>query len=173
MIIEFSQTEEPVVKFEHRYQPDEIELDEDARLAGELEVAGKARRKHEQAHVKGKLKGQIAVACDRCLKAVEVPLETEFSVDYTTFENYTETSEHAELHKEDFALSIYDGERIDLAELVREQVILNLPVRQLCSENCAGLCEKCGADLNTESCSCETKEIDPRWSALKDLQNKN
>jgi DUF177 domain-containing protein len=73
------------------------------------------------------------------------------------------------LQKEDLALSVFDGETIDLDELVREQVLLAMPPRMLCAEECKGLCPVCGEDRNSQECACETKEIDPRWAGLAGL----
>jgi len=63
----------------------------------------------------------------------------------------------------------YEGDAVDLDELVREQILLALPSRRLCREECKGLCPTCGADLNAGRCACEQREVDPRWSALADL----
>ena len=67
-------------------------------------------------------------------------------------------------------VSVIEGFEIDLTELVREQILLNLPEQVFCREDCKGLCEKCGANRNLINCNCEEKEIDPRWSALKNLK---
>jgi uncharacterized protein len=66
-------------------------------------------------------------------------------------------------------VAVYEGDKIDLGELVREQIILNQPEQVFCREDCKGLCEKCGANRNLIDCKCEEKEIDPRWAALKNL----
>mgnify|MGYP003310292303 CR=1 FL=1 len=58
---------------------------------------------------------------------------------------------------------------IDIEDVVRSALILELPSRYLCREDCKGLCSKCGKDLNTGSCSCDTKDRDPRWDVLKDF----
>ena len=64
----------------------------------------------------------------------------------------------------------FTGEELDLCEAVQEQVIMALPVRPLCREDCRGLCPVCGADLNEESCTCAEKTVDPRWKALSELK---
>lgn len=63
------------------------------------------------------------------------------------------------------------GDQIDLADLVRETVHLELPLAPLCRDDCAGLCASCGADRNVEQCSCEGVAVDPRWSALDALRD--
>lgn len=171
MFIEFDQTDDPVINFSHVYEPGEIDLnDEIAHLEGQLKIEGKARRTGETATVTGRLAGKLEVACDRCLKPVEIALNEQFEDSFVTLEIYEQSSSEHELHNADFDVSVYDGARIDVDEMVREQVLLAVPTRQVCREECAGLCPTCGADKNTEQCSCETKEIDPRWNALKNLK---
>ena len=70
-------------------------------------------------------------------------------------------------------LAAFEGDSIDLDELVREQILLALPTRHLCREDCKGLCQKCGADLNAGDCSCEQGETDPRWAALADFKRRD
>ena len=70
-----------------------------------------------------------------------------------------------ELLSADMGLAAYEGDAVDLDELVREQITLALPSRRLCREECKGLCPKCGADLNAAECSCERGEIDPAAAA--------
>jgi uncharacterized protein len=62
------------------------------------------------------------------------------------------------------------GSEIDLTELVRDAVVLELPVAPLCDDDCAGLCPTCGVDRNETPCDCATEETDPRWAALSDLR---
>ncbi len=62
------------------------------------------------------------------------------------------------------------GDQIDLGEVVREAVLLELPIAPLCREDCAGLCPTCGTDLNAGPCGCDDVPADPRWAALGDLR---
>lgn len=174
MILDFSQLNEPEISFAHVYAADEIDLDDEtASVAQKVEVAGTARKNTEVAVVKADLRGTIEIECSRCLHPVEFRLDTKFAAEFVTLENYEKSSAEHELHGADFEVSIYDGDRIDLKELVREQIILNLPMHQLCSETCAGFCQTCGKNKNKVSCNCTTEEIDPRWSALKKLKIEN
>lgn len=96
-------------------------------------------------------------------------LEIPFKVSYVAEEHYAQAKE-AEIRNEDLEVAVYENEEINLSELVREQILLNLPTQAFCREDCKGLCQKCGANKNLKSCDCEEKDIDPRWSALKDLK---
>jgi uncharacterized protein len=167
MRIELDKLEETGNAFAHVYQPGEIVLGEEhARLTKQPEVAGRVSRSGHEVRLRGKISASAEVDCDRCLKTVALPVETKFDVTYVPTEDY-KRSEAAELQEEDLSLSVFDGETIDLDELVREQVLLALPSRALCGEECKGLCPTCGADRNANSCDCQSKEVDPRWAGLK------
>jgi uncharacterized protein len=78
-------------------------------------------------------------------------------------------SEGAEVRDEDLDTFAFDGEKIDLEPVFREQFVLAVPFAPLCREDCKGLCPQCGIDRNSGTCSCE-KPIDPRLAALKGLK---
>lgn len=172
MHIEVERLDEAGESFAHTYAPGALALnDERANLIAATSVAGTASRKGEQVRVSGKLTGTAEVGCDRCLRPVALPLAIEFDVQYIPAEIARGVAENIELLDEDLNASVYDDGAVDIDELVREQVLLTLPLRILCQEDCKGLCPTCGADLNTETCGCEQREIDPRWAALADLKN--
>jgi uncharacterized protein len=160
--------------FEHTYRAEEIALDdEQASLTSEVEIEGTARRKRDEVRVGGKIKGEAEVLCDRCLAPSRMPFEIEFDTSFISQADAAARGENVELQTEDLALAAYEDGAIDVDELVREQILLALPTRRLCREECKGLCPKCGAYLNTEQCSCEKGETDPRWSALAGWKDKN
>jgi uncharacterized protein len=171
MRIELDKLGETGGQFEHRYEPEELVLDEEhVRLLEPPRVSGRISLSDHQIRLRGTLRARAEVDCDRCLKAVAVPVETSFDVRYVPSVEFTAASEAAELQEEDLSLSAFDGDAIDVDDLVREQMLLALPTRALCREECHGLCPVCGADRNTESCACEEKETDPRWAALKNFR---
>jgi uncharacterized protein len=135
-------------------------------------ILGKLKKGIVQVDVAGNISAKIEVECSRCLSLVNSTLELSFKVSYITAEHYTDEKD-SELHGEDLEISIYDGEKIDLTDLAREQILLNLPTQTFCRENSEGLCPKCGVNLNEKACNCETKEIDPRWQSLRELKIKN
>lgn len=160
--------------FAHAYAPEEIALDDEhARLTSPTEMRARIKRHGERVELRGHLSARAEVECDRCLKTINLPVETNFEAVYVPAAsiNCDNAVEEAELQIEDLNVSTFDGETIDVDELVREQILLSLPVRALCAEDCQGLCPTCGADKNIDTpCNCAQTEIDPRWAALKDLQ---
>ena len=172
MRIELDKLEETGGAFAHAYEPEEILLDDEhARIVEPPQISGRVSREGNEVRLRGRIKTRAEVDCDRCLKAVAVPLETDFDVTYIPAADYV-AGEAAELEAEDLDQSVFEDGAIDVDELVREQVLLALPARALCVEECKGLCPVCGADKNTDQCSCETAEIDPRWAALSKLVNR-
>lgn len=117
-----------------------------------------------------KLKGELDVHldCARCLNPfdakIEVESEEEFrpTIDISSGRAMHETSD-------DEALVIDEQHILDLTEILRQAIILALPVTPLCQDDCAGICPICGVDNNEEQCSCEDTDIDPRWEALSAL----
>ena len=167
MIIDLIQLTEPEIAFDFTTQPDLEE--ESARIAKPVRTVGRLRKGIAQTDVEGRIGGEIETECTRCLRAVTHKFDVPLKASFVTAENYTSEKE-AELRQGDLDVSIYDGEKIDLTDLVREQILLDLPAQILCREDCKGLCQKCGANLNEVNCNCEENEIDPRWAALKDLK---
>lgn len=171
MRIEVEQLDKSGKPFAHTYEPEELILDEErARLTDPPQVSGSASRQGDEVRLRGQITAHAEVDCDRCLKAIPIAVETKFDVTYIPASEYLK-NETAELQEDDLLLSVYEGDTIDVDEIVREQILLALPDRALCREDCQGLCPVCGIDRNTNSCACGEKEIDPRWAALKDLTN--
>jgi uncharacterized protein len=171
MRIELENLEKGKGTFAHTYQPEELDLlDERITLNGPANVAGSVKRSAAEVTVSGRLVTNVEVECDRCLKSLELPVSAEFRLDYITGQDY-ESSSTAELTAEELDVSVFDGESIDVDELVKEQIFLSVPDRTLCREDCQGICSTCGADLNAGTCNCEPSDIDPRWEALKKLKN--
>ncbi len=133
-----------------------------------LQVIGKLTKKLAQVEVEGKLNGEIELECSRCLENASAKVENNFKVTFVTDEYFT-TETEAEINEDDLDISLYDGETIDLIEIAREQMLLEVPTHFVCKTDCRGLCPKCGDNLNNQTCNCETKEIDPRWAKLKEL----
>ena len=172
MRLELDKLEETGGAFAHAYGSQELSLEEENLRLTEAPVVsgGRATRHGHQVRLRGTIKARAEIDCDRCLTPIAVPVETDFDVTYVPATEYAAEEEVAELQEEDLSLSVFEGEAIDIDELVREQVLLALPTRALCREDCAGLCPVCGVNKNNKTCHCESKEIDPRWQALKDLR---
>ena len=170
MIVDLSQIKDAQTSFDFTFDPSAIDLEsETEKLVDNTIVRGKVKKGIVQTDVEGQIETRVEIECSRCLGTVEHDLNFEFNAAFIEPENYTQEKE-AVVSPEDLEVSIFEGDRIDLKELVREQILLNIPEQVFCSENCKGFCQKCGANRNLIDCKCEDKEIDPRWAALKNLK---
>jgi len=107
--------------------------------------------------------------CARCLDSFVSPMKAEYT---TTLRPKPDRplAQEVELTREDLETEFYEGEEIDLTNLLQDQVLLTIPPKVLCKEDCRGLCPKCGKNLNREVCQCAEKDLDPRWAALKSFR---
>ena len=125
------------------------------------------------AFASGTFQGYLTVACSRCVEPVKLPIDEKLLVTFMPAGDMPDedaaAEEGAEVLSEDLDVFPFDGEKIDLEPLFREQFVLAVPFAPLCKEDCKGLCPQCGIDLNTGTCSCE-KPMDPRLAALKGLK---
>jgi DUF177 domain-containing protein len=171
MRIELAGLENGKGRFAHAYAPDELVFaDERVRLLTPPAVSGEIRLAGRRAHVTGRLAATVQVECDRCLKPVDLPVESRFALEYVTPADY-QAQQVLELTERDLDLSTFDGETIDIDELVGAELRLAVPDQVLCNESCKGLCSQCRVDRNTVACDCQTAEVDPRWAGLKELVN--
>ena len=170
MRIELDKLERLGGSFAHDYSPEELSLeDENAVLRQPPKVCGRIDRSGAEVDLRGEISAEVGVECDRCLKPIAVEVETSFDVRYLPASEYRRGENH-ELKADDLSLALFDGEAIDIDQLVREQILLALPLRRLCRSDCRGLCPICGIDRNASTCQCAIREPDPRWSALKDMR---
>lgn len=117
--------------------------------------------------VRGRLTATATAACARCLEPVAVPLAFEVEEVYVPTIDIV-TGKSVTPDEEDRALWIDEHHILDLAEVLRQNVLITMPLNVLCRDDCRGLCPSCGQNLNQASCTCQA-EIDPRWDILADL----
>lgn len=113
--------------------------------------------------VSGELTCDVRAQCSRCLDPIEermrLPVDVQLRV---------EEDPEAEFDEEDEAIPVAGDERVDLAPILAEELIVQLPYAPVCKEDCKGLCPECGTNRNEQSCGCNTAKIDPRLAALQD-----
>lgn len=149
---------------------------EEKLAAAEISAVGPVRanlqvaKSDSEVIVTGRLTAELELQCSRCLKDFRRPLDVPVNVVYHPIEEFAD--ERHELRDKEMDMGFYRGEEIDLEELVREQVLLNMQMKPLCSENCKGICPNCGTDLNAGDCRCDVRQTDPRLEVLKKLLEK-
>ena len=169
MKIDLSKTEgepttfaETITLDDDRFDPDRVSGPMTVRLEGTVRPAG------DHFLVDGRTSAAGKLGCGRCLEPVGWEMDAAFDLEIALREAAPLDPELA-LDEADLDLVILDEPQLDLEQLAMEQIELELPIRVLCKEECAGLCPRCGANRNIDdACRCEP-EVDPRWEALKDL----
>jgi uncharacterized protein len=180
MLIEIQELELHPVEFREEFSPGVIDLGPDLQQLTPLRSEGRADlvEEHHGKHkviqdirLKGKLDTSIEVACARCLEPVVHELKREFELLYRPLGS---DAGHEELSVTDAEAEIgyYQGMGLLLEDTLREQVLLAVPLKTVCREECKGLCPQCGKNLNEGPCSCAPPPADPRWSALKEIREK-
>lgn len=109
-----------------------------------------------------------SLICDRCAKEFQSVINSSYKLVYL----FRISSEVEEIGNEEVVYIHPDTDKIDLDKDIRDYAILAVPMKKLCSENCKGLCPKCGRNLNDSPCDCVEEIIDPRWEPLQKLKSK-
>jgi uncharacterized protein len=159
-------------RFDVELPPGSIEfLDPKLKQAGPLAAAGSVEMVSEslaEIRAKGHVKVRLQAECDRCLEPSDFLLDSSFELYYRPVaEGY---GEEKVLDAGEAEMGFYEGDGLELNDVLREFVLLTLPMQRLCSENCKGICPLCGQNRNQNNCSCPTTVSDNRWAALKELR---
>lgn len=141
----------------------------DFRFLAPLEVHVEHYRADDDLVFTGTIRTTARGECARCAEEFRLPVEAPFDFVLGP-ETELEDDARQELRQEDLSVSTYSGDEVDLSPLVEEQVLLALPTRALCKDDCRGLCPRCGVNRNTDACRCELEEGDPRLSVLRTLK---
>ncbi|MDO8527967.1 MAG: DUF177 domain-containing protein [Deltaproteobacteria bacterium] len=126
---------------------------------------------------RGVLQSDYHPTCCRCLEVFEARLDIPFHLTLAPLyesdrQLKTESEDEDDLVMEDLEFAYYEGDRFNLGNVLREQIILAIPMQPLCFDACRGLCQRCGVDLNKNPCDCKREEEDPRWETLKAFKTK-
>ena len=149
-----------------RWHTEDPELEfSDAAITGSVHLARHGR----DILVRGRLQGQLRLHCGRCLEAFTAPVDAAFDL-LLAPKPLAQGPEEKELSPAELDLDFYSGEVVDLESILREQIILMLPLKPLCAETCQGLCPRCGANLNRESCGCQAENLDSPFAKLAKLK---
>ena len=131
-----------------------------------IDVFCQAKRIREAVFIEGSLETTVASNCCRCLDVTHLPVKIDFRYTFLPEKNRAKQQED-ELSAEDLEYGYYEDDVIDLDSLIFEQVMLQIPIKILCTDACKGLCSHCGINLNAADCGCHTEQIDERLAVLK------
>ena len=146
-----------------------VEMNEFQSVLGTMPIVDKSDFYITVKHVKGREllitgKGQVVIEipCDRCLE----PVATKFQLDFVKNVDLSEDEVQAdELDEKNYI----DGYNLDVDKLLYNEILIGWPMKILCSEDCKGICNTCGQNLNKGTCNCEDTSLDPRMSVIRDV----
>jgi len=168
------------LEFSETVSPGAIDYGSGIRQLGDMPVSGRADliSEHHGAHnviddirLRAGYQGNFEMPCARCLDPVAHRLEEHFDLLFRPAGVDAGAAEHS-ISTSDTEIGYYEQGRLVLEDVLREQVLLSLPARALCQDDCKGLCPRCGENRNTEVCSCDVSQTDARWTALADLRSR-
>lgn len=177
MLITPIQLEHEPLLFTESISAGSLDYAPDVQQVGPLPIEGRAdllveNRGHNHLvndiRLRAAYQGNLEVLCARCVDPVPFPIQGEFDLIFRPQDADADSAERA-ITVDETEIGYYDKNGLLLEDVVREQVLLSLPVRTLCTPDCKGLCPRCGQHLNSASCNCESTSVDPRWNALAGL----
>jgi uncharacterized protein len=157
--------------------PGVLDYAPDVRQVSPLPVTGVAdlliEHRSSSSHVndirlRAHFSADFEVLCARCVDPVAVPLSGDFDLIFRPESADADAGERS-ITADETEIGYYQESGLLLEDVVREQVLLSLPTRTLCTADCKGLCPRCGQNLNQAKCSCDDAPADPRWNALAGL----
>jgi len=166
------------IDFDLALPPAAISFGDEAEQIGPLATSGRAEAIHEHRgpkdivvdiRLRGQFAGKFQVPCARCVEPVELPLAADFDLIFRPVGADTDAPERS-ITAPETEIGYYQKDSLLLEDVLREQVLLSLPVRTLCKPDCKGLCPRCGVNRNSQACHCDEKPGDPRWEALAGLR---
>jgi uncharacterized protein len=181
MLITPAQLVDEPLKLDESLLPGAIDYTQDVRQLGPLSLHGQAELivEHrgpkdfvDDIRLRAHFSGNFELLCARCLEPVQQPLEGDFDLIFRPADVDAQPGEHA-ISEDETEIGYYEESGLLLEDAVREQVLLALPGRTLCQQDCKGLCPQCGANRNQTQCDCEPPAIDSRWQALASIATKN
>ncbi len=172
MFITLQELELRTVRFSVDVPAGEIEYVNQLQQATPLHAEGSAELVNNtlgQIRIRGALSVTMTAPCDRCLEAATFGVEKRFDLDYHPADEIAGGGED-EIEEVETEVAYYEGDRLDLDEVLREVVLLALPMQLVCSDTCKGICPSCGLNRNQQSCDCQERTIDDRWNQLRNLR---
>lgn len=167
------------IEFDLELDPGAVDFGDEAEQEGKLATSGLAEVLHEHRgpkdivadiRLRGRFSGTFRVPCARCVEPVDTALNAEFDLIFRPVGADSESSERA-ITASETEIGYYQKDGLLLEDVLREQVLLALPARTLCKDDCKGLCPRCGENRNVTACNCDEGPSDPRWAALAALRS--
>jgi uncharacterized protein len=162
------------IRFDETFQPGQIDFSgENVEAGSPLRATGVAELlEHAEGEVRieGRYTVEITAQCDRCLGVARFPLDAAFDLFYRPASVIGSDEEEVEIDESQVEIAFYEGDGLELEDLLREQVLLALPMQRVCSEGCLGICPVCGKSRKETPCDCRIETSNDHWKALRSLE---
>src|SRR5690349_4544184 len=170
MFLSIKEMEVRKVRFDETFSPGASDLSAVAvRQSSPLHAEGVAEllaNTEGEVRVKGRLNVNLESECDRCLARAEFPIDSSFDLFYRPSESLSADEEVA-IDEGEAEMGFYEGVGMELEDILREQIMLLLPMQRVCSPDCKGICPVCGQNRNETACDCREEPVNDCWSALR------
>jgi DUF177 domain-containing protein len=169
MFIDIHELERDRLEFAQQLPAGRLDLGKDAAQVEPLDVAGDAELLEKEIHLQGHLHTAVQVSCARCLEPIRLVVDKDFDLYYRPMSTIGR-EEEIELDDDELEIGFYQGNGLELTDVLKEQVLLDLPMKSLCREECRGLCPRCGQNRNTVNCGCPAAPGEIRWAPLAEFK---
>ena len=173
MFLSVKEMELRKTRFDESFEPAQIEFaSENLKQASPLHAVGSAellKNTGGQVRIQGRYTVEVTALCDRCLATARFPLDAGFDLFYKPV-SVIERVEEVEIDEGEAQIGFYENGGMELEDVLREQVLLALPMQRVCSEDCKGICPVCGKNRNEAECDCRIESHDHRLEALRKLE---
>ncbi len=146
--------------------------DLDARPMGSITGTLQLERHGREVEIRGNVSLSVNLNCSRCLVDFRQLVSSDFDLLYLPSESLSREPSH-EIHRDEGNIGFYSNDQIDISRLLNEQIILNIPMKPLCRDDCKGICPVCGKNMNEEPCTCRQETGDTRFRILNTLRKEH
>ena len=162
------------LSFEAQFEPGIVDFEPDGlRQIGNLVWAATAERAGSEIRITGQLDIDLELSCSRCLEPARIHVAKPFDLYFRERdEEMFDEDADVELEEEDTRTAFFTGTKLAIGDILREQVLLALPMKALCTADCKGLCPTCGTNLNSGSCNCPKEEFSPHMDTLLEIKRR-
>ncbi len=162
------------VSFSDTFEPGVIEFGADnIRQVAPVHWSAEAERAGVEIRITGSLKTGVELMCSRCLEPARYEISKSFDLFFRQRdEQMFDEDEEVELGEQDTKTAFFTGTQLAIGDILREQVLLALPMKALCKVDCKGLCPTCGTNLNSGSCNCPKENFSPHMDTLLDIKRR-
>ena len=160
--------------FKALFEPGMIDFAQDGiRQAGPLDWAVSVEKAGAETRITGTLDTTLEVICSRCLEPARISVTKPFDLFFRQRDELMfDEDDEIELDEEDTRTAFFTGTKLAIGDILREQILLALPMKALCTVDCKGLCPTCGTNLNSGSCGCPKEEFSPHMDTLLELKRR-